>query len=83
VSVAKCACEGNELRSTDESGDWSIVFLPITPNNISNDFTVPAANQAIASSPWMDTSVSSFAAGPLGIFSPRSHLLTTPTVTFK
>lgn len=40
-------------------------------------------DQAMASIPRMDARVSSFAAGPLGIFSPRSHLLTTPTVTFK
>jgi hypothetical protein len=39
--------------------------------------------QAMASIPRTDARVSSFAAGPLGIFSPRSHLLTTPTVTFK
>lgn len=42
-----------------------------------------ASNQAMASMPRIDASVSSFAAGPLGTFSPRSHLLTTPTVTFK
>ena len=40
-------------------------------------------DQAIASIPRTDARVSSFAAGPLGIFSPRSRLLTTPTVTFK
>ena len=39
--------------------------------------------QAMASIPRIEASVSSFAAGPLGLFSPRSHLLTMPTVTFK
>ena len=42
-----------------------------------------AIHHAIVSIPRMAASVSSFAAGPLGIFSLRSHLLTTPTVTFK
>ena len=40
-------------------------------------------NQAIASSPLRFTSESSFNAGPLGCFSPRSHLLTDPTDTFR
>lgn len=48
-----------------------------------SSFLVELLGQAMASIPWIDASVSSFAAGPLGIFSPRSHLLTTPTVTFK
>jgi hypothetical protein len=46
-------------------------------------FLIELLNQAMALIPWIEASVSSFAAGPLGIFSPRSHLLTTPTVTFK
>lgn len=38
---------------------------------------------AIASSPFFCASASSLSAGPCGFFSPRSHLLTRPGVTFK
>ena len=41
------------------------------------------ATQAMAAMPFLAARVSSLAAGPRGCFSPRSHLLTTPVVTFK
>ena len=47
------------------------------PNSIRPD------PQAIAPTPCFAASESSFAAGPRGFFSPRSHLLTTPVVTLR
>src|SRR5208283_2928588 len=41
------------------------------------------AGYAMASMPRFATNARSFAAGPLGTFSPRSHLMTMPVVTFK
>ncbi len=42
-----------------------------------------AAFQAIASKPFLRTSANSLSEGPRGCFSPRSHWLTNPVVTFK
>jgi len=39
--------------------------------------------QAMEAMPCLAASVSNFAAGPRGRFSRRSHLLTTPVVTFR
>ena len=43
----------------------------------------PPGFHAIAAIPCLAARESSLAAGPLGCFSPRSHLLTTPVVTFR
>jgi hypothetical protein len=52
-----------------------------------NLMTAPQARidsaHAMAAIPRIAASESSFAAGPRGRFSPRSHLLTTPDVTFR